>query len=199
MRILRQLSYEQEAKITACNNRFEGITKDIAAIMESTRYTYGYSLNQFATLLGLSNYQYSRFLKKGTSDYVIRAIFKFCYIFDYDLQSLSKSIISVKDMDDSLMEIAVSLGAVPDNLIEKFVDVIKESPDMSPVDKRQVGVALQTYINKRHHFYESLATKDFSDVPVDYEETNADDETATADEQSDDSAKNNATNNSESL
>lgn len=184
MKILQQLSFEQETKIAASKTRFEKIVTSIAAIMENTRYTYGYSLNKFANLLGLTNYQYTRFLKKGTSDYVIRAIFKFCYIFDYDLQTLAKPKHSfVQDMDEALMEIGVSFGSVPDELIQEFADKLKESQEMHPADKRRAVAALQTYIERRQGFYDSLKSKDFSEVSDNGKSTDTDTESAMSDSQ----------------
>lgn len=167
MKIIKRLSSEQDAKIKSCNELFKSLIPDICVLMEKTRHTYGYSQTNFAALLGLSLSQYIRFLQKGSNIPSISAIFKFCYIFGYDLQTLEKTAVTSKELDDTLLELAASFGAVPDKTMQQIIDVVNQAKGMRVADKTRTIAALSNYVNIRTQFYKELEKKNFDDISLD--------------------------------
>lgn len=170
IRIFQQLSPEQQNKVKECNNRFHSLVKDVIILMENTRITYGYTQTDFANLLGLSLHRYTRFMRKLTADDLIGAIFKFCYIFGYDLQSLNKTSMSAKDVDTALLETASAFSSLPDDIIKELIELIEESKEMRRPDKRRAIEALSLYTSVRSQFLHDLENKDFTDIPPEDDE-----------------------------
>lgn len=90
---LSSLSLEDiKKREVECNDDFHNLMYELSQLVERVRQIFGYSRVKFAQLLGLSVFQYYRFIDPtpdNCNPYVL-AIYRFCYIFGYDLQSQQK-------------------------------------------------------------------------------------------------------------
>lgn len=150
---LSSLSLEDiKKREVECNDDFHNLMYELSQLVERVRQIFGYSRVKFAQLLGLSVFQYYRFIDPtpdNCNPYVL-AIYRFCYIFGYDLQSLHKhSRKTAEATDNALLEFAANLGNVPDTDLEHIIDVIKESDDMYYSIKNQVVASITTYMQER--------------------------------------------------
>lgn len=162
MRVMHPIPDDLRHRIKQSTSKFESLLADIGATMERTRQTYGFVQSEFADMLGLSKYQYSRFLQSSSEQTITKAIFIFCYVFGYDLQALSKSNVTARATDTALMEVAASLGGIPDDTITAIIDLVKRSDEMRASEKKQVEAALTAYVAERQKFKSGMSKLDFS-------------------------------------
>lgn len=161
MKPLNQISPVLIEKLETSDSRFDKLIRNIGIIMERTRQAYGYNQKRFSEMLGISFYQYRRFLTDNAQYDVLKGVFKFCYVFGYDLQSLSQSEHSTRDVDMALLEAAASFGSVPDEVFAEIIETLRQSNKIRTQEKNQVINALSVYLAERTKFQNSLSEKDF--------------------------------------
>ena len=161
MKVLDQISPALQEKLQTSDTKFDKLVQNIGIIMENTRQTYGYSQRKFSDMLGISFFQYRRLLTGEAQHDILKGIFKFCYVFGYDLQSLSKNGLSTQDTDMALLEVASSFGSVPDATFADIVKAITQSNAMRTQEKNMVVNAIYVYLAERAKFQAALSENDF--------------------------------------
>lgn len=161
MKVLDQISPALQEKLQTSDTKFDKLVQNIGIIMENTRQTYGYSQRKFSEMLGISFFQYRRLLTENAQHDVLKGIFKFCYVFGYDLQSLSQNGLSTQDTDMALLELASSFGSIPDATFDDIIKAITQTDAMNSKEKNSVVNAISIFMAERKKFQSALSEKDF--------------------------------------
>ena len=121
--------------------------------MENTRIKLNLSITNFAALLSVPSPSYYRMIGGQTLNSLI--LLRFCAIFGYDLESVVSGPIPTAS-DIQAVEMASWMGSLPDSALQDIHRVVEANPDISKIDKRLFGEALNEFRQRRSEYIEQL-------------------------------------------
>ena len=128
-------------------------------LMEATRVKYGLSIYDWCRVIGITPSVYSGLLavkpgyaRNGTKNLtIIASIFRFCYIFGYDLTGVAKEFATQREeLSFSFDEISLWLSKFSDETLLSIADTIHSSNEPKLSRSRSI-TAIKNYIEARNN------------------------------------------------
>lgn len=139
-----------------CDEYLGDINAGIINVMESTRKLYKIPLKVFASLIGLPYASYHRIVTGKGVGANYSWIFRFCYIFGYDLETFNNSQLFIAEQDKAVLELGIRFGGLSDATIDAIVTLLKSNVDSSRRSRDELSDTLKMYKRNRALFTQSI-------------------------------------------